>query len=234
MGFELILEKVNKYYHLDGIQVHALQNISLCFGSDEFVAIVGPSGSGKTTLLNLIGGLDCPTEGVVSINHVNISLIPDYQLTMLRNKTIGFIFQNFNLIPILTAFENVEYPLLMNSDVPKKERRERVQIALEQVGLTKYQNHRPNQLSGGQRQRIAIARALVVEPNVVLADEPTANLDSKTGEAIIELMLQLHQKKHCTFIFSTHDFKIMRHAKKLIHLEDGKILKIEEPSCLLK
>ena len=142
--------------------------------------------------------------------------------------TIGFIFQNFNLIPILSAYENIEYPLIMNTNISRRERKKRVNYLLECVELAKVKKHRPNQVSGGQRQRVAIARALVTQPSLVLADEPTANLDSKTGENIIDLMLDLHKKTHCSFIFSTHDSKIMQHAKKIIYLEDGKIKNIEE------
>src|SRR5262245_62632389 len=189
------------------------------------MAVAGPSGSGKSTLLNLIGGLDRPTSGRVVIGGQDVSQLGDDQLSDLRAHRIGFIFQTFNLIPVLSAVENVEFPLLVRSGapVPRNQARERARTALEQVGLGDFLRHRPDELSGGQRQRVAVARALVTEPALVLADEPTANLDSATGEAIIDLMLAINRRQNTTFLFSTHDPRVMAHAHRVVRLEDGRL-----------
>ena len=184
------IEHVHKDYLLGDQKVQALKDITLSFDPGVFLAIAGPSGSGKTTLLNLIGCIDTPTSGKIYINDTDVSGKTPDQLADLRNRTIGFIFQTFNLLPVLTAAENVEYPLLQRKDVTAEERKKRIAYFLDIVGLSKFAEHRPNQLSGGQRQRVAIARALAILPSIVLADEPTANLDHKTGEEILNLMKQ--------------------------------------------
>jgi putative ABC transport system ATP-binding protein len=217
------IKDVYKEYRLGKTVVKALQGISLTVEEGEFVAVCGPSGSGKTTLLNIIGCLDKPTNGKVKIINQEVELLSDSKLSELRNKNIGFIFQTFNLIPVLTAYENVEYPLWILGKC-KKERKEIVLKMLEAVGLSEYKNHKPDELSGGQRQRVAIARALVTMPKLVLADEPTANLDSHTGMTILELMQKMNKEFSSTFIFSTHDIRVMKYAEKIYHLQDGKII----------
>ena len=214
---------VSKEYAFGKQQVQALKNVSLSVLKGEFLAIAGPSGSGKSTLLNLIGCIDGPTSGSVYIEDQKTSDRTPDQLADLRAHKIGFIFQTFNLLPVLSAFENVEYPLL-RFKLDKKKRRERVSKYLELVGVNKYAKHRPNQLSGGQRQRVAIARALITKPSIVLADEPTANLDHKTGGDILELMRRINQDKGTTFIFSTHDPRVMEMAGRLVKLEDGEMV----------
>jgi putative ABC transport system ATP-binding protein len=188
------------------------------------MALAGPSGSGKSTLLNLIGCIDTPTRGSVIITGTEVSNRTPDELSDLRARTIGFIFQTFNLLPVLSAWENVEYPLLQNKDLKKAERRERVGHYLELVGLDRHKHHRPNELSGGQRQRVAIARALAARPSIVLADEPTANLDHKTGEGILDLMKSINQQERTTFIFSTHDAKVMAMADRVVVLSDGEVV----------
>jgi len=215
---------VYKEYTLGEQRVQALYNISLDVSDGEFLAIAGPSGSGKSTLLNLIGCIDTPSSGKIFLNGQDVSNQTPDQLSELRATTIGFIFQTFNLFPVLSAEENVEYPLLQRSDISKKERQERVVKFLDIVGLSKFSKHRPNQLSGGQRQRVAIARALATQPKIILADEPTANLDHKTGEGILQLMKDINGKYHTTFIFSTHDARVMTIADRLIHVEDGQVI----------
>jgi putative ABC transport system ATP-binding protein len=217
------LEQVSKEYRLGSQQVQALTDISLSIDEGVFLAIAGPSGSGKSTLLNLIGCIDTPSKGKIFINDLDVSGNTPDQLAELRARSIGFVFQTFNLLPVLTAEENVEYPLLQLEEVSRKARRERVTRWLEHVGLGKFARHRPNQLSGGQRQRVAIARALVTEPDIVLADEPTANLDHATGEGILDLMKQINERYKTTFIFSTHDKKVMSKADRLVWIEDGQI-----------
>ena len=214
---------VSKEYAFGKQQLQALKNVSLSVLKGEFLAIAGPSGSGKSTLLNLIGCIDGPTSGSVYIEDQKTSDRTPDQLADLRAHKIGFIFQTFNLLPVLSAFENVEYPLL-RFKLDKKKRRERVSKYLELVGVNKYAKHRPNQLSGGQRQRVAIARALITKPSIVLADEPTANLDHKTGGDILELMRRINQDKGTTFIFSTHDPRVMEMAGRLVKLEDGEMV----------
>lgn len=216
----IVLEKVTKVYKLGKVEVQALKGLDLIVEEGEFISVCGPSGSGKSTLLNLIGCIDTVTSGTVSIRGKDVSEFSDAGLSKLRNSTIGFIFQSFNLIPVLTAAENVEYPLVL-LDVPKSTRTEKVEQMLKEVGLADFGKHKPDELSGGQRQRIAIARALVTGPKIVLADEPTANLDSKTGIEILDLMQKLNEEHKTTFIFSTHDPKIERYAKKIYNMVDG-------------
>jgi putative ABC transport system ATP-binding protein len=217
------VEGVSKDYMLGEQRVHALTNITLSVEEGVFLAIAGPSGSGKSTLLNLIGCIDTPTNGRILIDGQDVSGKTSDELADLRASTIGFIFQTFNLLPVLSAAENVEYPLLQLPGLSRKERVERVAYFLGLVKLGKYAHHRPNQLSGGQRQRVAIARALATRPKIVLADEPTANLDHRTGRAIIALMKGINRKLGTTFIFSTHDRKVMSKADRLVRIEDGTI-----------
>ena len=217
------IERVFKEYLLGEQIVQALNDITLSIEPGVFLAISGPSGSGKTTMLNLIGCIDRPTSGNIYINEENVSKKSANELADLRARSIGFIFQTFNLLPVLSATENVEYPLLRRSDVSLEERKQRVDYFLDIVGLSKYANNRPNQLSGGQRQRVAIARALAVKPAIVLADEPTANLDKATGIEILKLMKKINEHLGTTFIFSTHDQKVIDHADRLVKVEDGTI-----------
>lgn len=217
------IERVFKEYLLGEQIVQALNDITLSIEPGVFLAISGPSGSGKTTMLNLIGCIDRPTSGNIYINEENVSKKSANELADLRARSIGFIFQTFNLLPVLSAAENVEYPLLRRSDVSPNERKRRVSYFLDIVGLSKYANNRPNQLSGGQRQRVAIARALAVKPTIVLADEPTANLDKATGIEILKLMKKINEQLGTTFIFSTHDQKVIDHADRLVKVEDGTI-----------
>jgi len=217
------IEHVSKDYLLGDQKVQALKDITLSFDPGVFLAIAGPSGSGKTTLLNLIGCIDTPTRGKIYINDQDVGGRTPDQLADLRGRTIGFIFQTFNLLPVLSAAENVEYPLLHRTDISRAERSKRVAYFLDIVGLSKFADHRPNQLSGGQRQRVAIARALVIRPSIVLADEPTANLDHKTGEEILLLMKQINRSFKTTFIFSTHDKRVIAKADRLIRVEDGEV-----------
>lgn len=217
------VEHVSKDYLLGGQKVQALRDISLAIEPGVFMAIAGPSGSGKTTLLNLIGCIDNPSSGKIFINDQDVTDRTQDQLADLRARTIGFIFQTFNLLPVLSAAENVEYPLLQRSDINAAERKRRAAYFLEVVGLNQYADHRPNQLSGGQRQRVAIARALAIQPSIVLADEPTANLDRVTGQEILILMKEINRHLNTTFIFSTHDRRVMSMADRLIKVEDGAI-----------
>ncbi len=225
------IRDVVKEYELGQTVVQALRGVSLEVEQGEFISIAGPSGSGKTTLLNLIGCVDTATRGVVEVAWKDTATLKESQLTDLRLNTIGFIFQSFNLVSVLTLFQNVEFPLLLQRRLNAKEREKKVMELLEQVGLASHAKHRPNELSGGQRQRVAVARALVTDPKIVLADEPTANLDSATGQQIIDLMKSLNQQKGTTFIFSTHDYKVMEHANAVIRLADGKILGKESPKA---
>ena len=215
---------VVKEYELGKTVVPALRGVSLDVHRGEFISIAGPSGSGKTTLLNLIGCVDVATRGTVRVVGQDTASLSERELTRLRLDTIGFIFQSFNLVGVLSVFQNVEFPLLLQGHLGGHERRTRVMTLLEQVGLADHARHRPNELSGGQRQRVAVARALVGSPQIVLADEPTANLDSETGERIIDLMKEMNQRDGTTFIFSTHDAKVMAHADAVIRLADGKIV----------
>ncbi len=217
------VSEVEKDYPLGNLSVKALRGVDLRIQAGEFTAIAGPSGSGKTTLLNLIGCVDVPTQGRVTVAGRCTSELDDDGLTELRLRKLGFIFQTFNLVPVLDVFQNVEFPLLLQGELDAQARRERVESIVERVGLTGQMIQRPNELSGGQRQRVAIARALVTRPTIVLADEPTANLDSDTGERILALMRELNQQEGTTFIFSTHDERVMNHARRLVRLEDGQI-----------
>jgi putative ABC transport system ATP-binding protein len=218
------IQNVRKDYHLDEVVVPALQGVNLEVAAGDFVSIAGPSGSGKTTLLNLIGCVDTATSGTVLVDGKDTATLSDRQLTELRLNTLGFIFQSFNLVPVLSVFQNVEFPLLLQKKLNAAERAARINTLLAKVGLDRHAEHRPSELSGGQRQRVAIARALVTAPKIILADEPTANLDSVTGENIIDLMKEMNRSEGTTFIFSTHDAKVMSHANSVIKLADGKIL----------
>ena len=218
------VEHVWKDYQLGTQIVNALQDISMVVAPGRFLAIAGPSGSGKTTLLNLIGCIDSPTKGDIFVAGELVSDKTPDELADLRARTLGFVFQTFNLLPVLSAAENVEYPMLQRKDISKKDRLARVQHYLATVGLGGKMHHRPNELSGGQRQRVAIARALAGGPSIVLADEPTANLDSKTGESILALMKQINETEHTTFIFSTHDFRIMEMADRVVSVADGRLV----------
>jgi putative ABC transport system ATP-binding protein len=212
-----------KTYHQGDLEVRALNDVSIHFKQGEFTAIVGPSGSGKTTFLNAIGGLDTPTTGTVMINNTDITQLKSNQLIDFRLKNIGFVFQAYNLIPVLTAKENVEFIMLMQGASSSK-RGTRAKELLESVGLSEQINRRPGQLSGGQQQRVAVARALASKPQFVLADEPTANLDSTSTTNLLDIMHRLNKEENMTFIFSTHDQRVIDRAKRVITLEDGKVL----------
>lgn len=214
---------LRKVYDRWRMPVEALRGIDLTVEKGEFLALVGPSGSGKTTLLNLIGGLDRPTEGKVFVEGRDITTLSRGELAELRLRRIGFVFQEFNLIPVLTALENVEYVMLLQG-VGERERRERALAILREVGLEGFEDRRPMELSGGQQQRVAVARAIVTNPAIVLADEPTANLDSKTGGALLDLMRRLNENRSTTFIFSTHDPMVMERARRVVHLKDGMVV----------
>jgi putative ABC transport system ATP-binding protein len=214
---------VTKHYFLGTTKVEALKGVSFGIDRGEFTAIAGPSGSGKSTILNMIGCIDNPTSGRVIIGGDDVSALPDKRLTRYRRSTVSFIFQSFNLIPVLNVFENIELPLLLEKGLDEKARRERVMHLVEEVGLADRLKNKPNELSGGQRQRVAIARALVNNPLVILADEPTANLDSATGAKILELMQELNRREGTTFLFSTHDRTIMDLARRVISIKDGLI-----------
>jgi putative ABC transport system ATP-binding protein len=219
----LELKNVNKIYNSSEVQVHAVNDVTLDFIEAEFAAIVGPSGSGKTTLLNLIGGLDMPTSGEIIIGGTNLSKLKSSQLIDFRLKNIGFVFQSYNLIPVLTAKENVEFIMALQK-WPEKKRNDRTIELLKAVGLSERINSRPAKLSGGQQQRIAVARALASKPKFVLADEPTANLDSKAATTLLEIMEKLNREEKITFIFSTHDPRVVKMAHRVITLEDGRVI----------
>ena len=221
------VKNATKDYRLGKVTVPALRGVSLTVDSGEFLSIAGPSGSGKTTLLNLIGCVDTPTSGFVEVAGKNTSELGERALTRLRLYTIGFIFQSFNLVSVLDVFRNVELPLLLQRRLSSHARTERVSQLLERVGLSDYSKHRPSELSGGQRQRVAIARALVTRPQLVLADEPTANLDSVTGQNILDLMRELNHADGTTFIFSTHDARVMSYASTVVRLADGQLANAE-------
>ncbi len=219
------LRDVKKTYPLGQTEVHAVKGVSFEVAKGDFISIAGPSGSGKSTILNLIGCIDTPTEGTVEILEKVTSGLKDKEITTLRHEVIGFIFQTFNLIPVLNVYENVEFPLLLGKQkMDKAQKSEWIEHLMEDVGLAEWRRHKPAELSGGQRQRVAIARALATKPQIVLADEPTANLDSKTGETIIELMKQMNTELGTTFIFSTHDPEIMGIADHIIRLHDGLVV----------
>jgi putative ABC transport system ATP-binding protein len=216
------VENLTRVYQSGALPVRALDGVSLSIEEGEFTALMGPSGSGKTTLLNLIGGLDEPTGGRVTVDGQLLSDLKGDALSRMRLERIGFIFQAYNLIPVLTAYENAEFVLMMRG-VPAAERRERVMETLKAVGLEGMEDRRPNQLSGGQQQRVAVARAIAGHPALVLADEPTANLDSKTTDALIELMRELNEERGITFLFSTHDPKVIQAARRVVRMLDGHI-----------
>ena len=213
---------IKKTYNPDKVPVYALRGVDLIIEKGEFTAIVGPSGSGKTTLLNVIGGLDRPDEGTIIVNDVDISQLTDNQLINFRKDNIGFVFQSFNLIPVFTARENVEFIMVLQK-IPVKERRERAEHLLKEVNLDDKMDKRPSELSGGQQQRVAVARALASNPAFVLADEPTASLDSVSTADLLDLMLELNQKEQMTFVFSTHDQRVIDRARRIVTLVDGKI-----------
>lgn len=221
------LQEVTKQYRLGRTTVDALRGVDLTLEEGEFVALCGPSGSGKTSLLNILGCLDRPTGGSVTVVGEDLFDLDDGQLSELRSRALGFIFQTFNLIPVLTAYENVEYPLLLRG-VRSRERQHRVREALEAVKLEEHARHRPAELSGGQQQRVAVARALITRPQLVLADEPTASLDTATGALIIEAMRAMRDQYGCTFLFSTHDGRVLRFADRILHLVDGRIAAPQE------
>ena len=214
-------EDVRKVYHNGGVPVEALKGVSFSIEKGAFASVVGPSGSGKTTLLNLIGCLDKPSGGRLLVDGTDVAALDRKDAAVFRGTHIGFIFQGFNLIPILTAYENVEYPLIVVQNVPASKRREQIEELLEAVGMGGQKGKRPDQLSGGQKQRVAIARALVSNPHLVLADEPTANLDHETAMTILRLMKKIRDERETTFVFSTHDNRIIGEAEHIHTLEDG-------------
>ncbi len=222
----LELKDVHKTYNSSEVKVHAVNGVTLDFDEAEFAAIVGPSGSGKTTLLNLIGGLDMPTSGEITIDGTDLSRLKSSQLIDFRMRNIGFVFQSYNLIPVLSAKENVEFIMLLQK-WSKEEREKRTFELLKAVGLSDRVNSRPSKMSGGQQQRVAVARALASRPKFVLADEPTANLDSKSAANLLEIMEKLNHEEKVTFIFSTHDARVVKMAHRVITLEDGKVVSDE-------
>jgi putative ABC transport system ATP-binding protein len=224
--YPVVLKQVGKTYHLDSVDVPALTDINLEIRPNCFTVISGASGSGKTTLLNLIGCIDRPDHGEITVAGESVQKLSDNALSDFRARHLGFIFQNFNLLPVLTAYENVEYPLIMTR-MPAAQRKQRVLALLDAVGLSDRAQNRPGQLSGGQRQRVAIARALATEPKLVLADEPTANLDSHTGAAILALMRKMQREHHVAFVFSSHDPQVQAEADDAIFIRDGSITGVE-------
>ena len=221
------LNEVSRVYEMGETSIQALADINLDIEEQTFVSFVGPSGSGKTTLLNLIGCLDKPSTGEIKVNDVRVNEFNRKDAAVFRGTNIGFIFQNFNLLPVLTVYENVEYPLIMVQSIAEKERHKRVLKYLEAVSMTDQKDKYPSQISGGQKQRVAVARALVTDPKLVLADEPTANLDHKSAFKVIELMRQMQRELKTTFIFSTHDPKIVKEAEIIYTLEDGRLVNKE-------
>ena len=220
----IVAEKLSKNYQVGEITIPALRGVSFAIEPASFVSFVGPSGSGKTTLLNLIGCLDKPTEGSLQVADTDVVHLDRNHSAAFRGTHLGFIFQDFNLIPVLTVFENIEYPLLMVQKVPAEERRKRVLTLLEAVGMIEQKDKYPDQISGGQKQRVAVARALVTNPKLVLADEPTANLDHATAFTVIDLMKKMKDEMKTTFVFSTHDQKIVGEAEVIYSLEDGELV----------
>jgi putative ABC transport system ATP-binding protein len=221
----VLAENLTKVYRVGEIEVEALRSVSFEIEPASFISFIGPSGSGKTTLLNLIGCLDKPTSGTLKVADINTSDLTRKEAAAFRGKNLGFIFQDFNLIPVLTVYENVEYPLLMVQNVPADERKNQVILLLKTVGMIDQQNKYPDQISGGQKQRVAVARALVTNPRLVLADEPTANLDSKTAFMVIDIMRQMKEEFGVTFIFSTHDPKIVSEVETVYTLQDGMLIR---------
>ncbi len=218
--------KLHKIFGKGELAVHALNDVSIQIKEGEFTALVGPSGSGKTTLLNLIGGLDQANEGTITLNSCDINTLKKKEMTEFRQKNIGFVFQAYNLIPVLSAYENAEFIMLLQG-ISEKIRKKRIYKLLKAVGLEGKENNKPGELSGGQQQRVAVVRALAAKPAYILADEPTANLDSKSTNDLLDLMYQLNQEEHMTFVFATHDQRVIDRAKRVIYLEDGKIIKDE-------
>lgn len=216
------LEKVSRVYYQGKVEVKAVDNLDLQFKPGEFSALCGPSGSGKTTILNMIGALDVPTSGNVYLEGKDLRSMTGGELSSLRRDRVGFVFQAYNLVPVLTAYENAEFVLALQN-VPENERRDRVMSVLKEVGMDQYAKRRPDELSGGQQQRIAIARAVVSNPAIVLADEPTANVDIDAANTILDLMEQLNEEMGITFLFSTHDQKVMNRARRLVKLRDGRL-----------
>lgn len=227
----LEVQGIRKIYDKDSMPVQALNGIDLKFERGEFASIVGPSGSGKTTLLNIIGGLDDPTEGNVTIDGINISALNGPKKTEFRMKNIGFVFQSFNLIPVLTVKENIEFVMFLQG-LSKDVREKRTAELINSVGLTEKTNSRPNKLSGGQQQRVAVARALASKPKFILADEPTANLDSKSTENLLDIMEKLNKEENITFIFSTHDARVVKRARRIVTIEDGKVISDEKVNSI--
>jgi len=217
------VENLEKLYQDNGVPVRALHDISLSIGQGEFSAIAGPSGSGKTTLLNLIGALDKPTNGAIFFEGEDLSSKTKKELSSLRLHRLGFVFQAYNLIPVLSALENVEFAMMLLG-IPDRERNRRAMATMEELGIAELAHKRPNQMSGGQQQRAAVARAIVTNPSVVLADEPTANLDSVTAHGLIELMERMNKEKNITFIFSSHDQQVLEHARRILVLKDGTLV----------
>ena len=222
--YQVVATKVSKDYQTGEVVVRALRDVTFEIEPASFVSFVGPSGSGKTTLLNLIGCLDKPTEGKLTVVGTDVLKLDRHESAQFRGNNLGFIFQDFNLIPVLTVYENIEYPLIIVKNTPSGERKKRVMAVLEAVGMADQKDKYPDQISGGQKQRVAVARALVSHPQLVLADEPTANLDSKTAYTIIELMKKMRDEQKTTFIFSTHDQKIVGEAEIIYSLEDGELV----------
>ena len=225
------LKDVTKTYQTDGLAVPALRGLDLSIKPDEFLAIAGPSGSGKTTLLNVMGGLDRADSGQIRVAGHDLQALSNGQLARLRLQHIGFVFQAYNLIPVLTARENAEFTLLLQG-VPEPQRRARIERLFTEVGLTGLEERRPTQLSGGQQQRVAVARAMATQPALILADEPTANLDSSTASALLDVMAQLNHTHGTTFIFSTHDPQVMDRSRRLIRLRDGQIISDERQAAV--
>lgn len=225
----IITKQVTKTYNPEKVPVKALRGVDLEIGEGEFTAIVGPSGSGKTTLLNIIGGLDRPSDGYVEVGNQDISKLSDNQLIEFRKNNIGFVFQAYNLIPVMTAKENVEFVMLLQNR-SEQERNARVDELLEAVGLGDKKNKKPSELSGGQQQRVAVARALAPKPSFILADEPTANLDSHSTSNLLDIMAELNRKENITFVFSTHDQRVIDRAHRIVTLEDGVIVSDEQKS----
>jgi len=228
MGRRVVLKAVNLYksYHLGKVTVPALRGASIEVREGEFVAIIGPSGSGKTTLLNILGLLDTPDSGELYIDGKSVIGLDDDELSEMRLWKIGFVFQHYNLIPILTALENVEIPMIL-AGVPPKKRIARARLLLKMVGIPHMENHKPTEMSGGQQQRVAIARALANEPSIILADEPTGNLDTKSSEEIVNLMRTLNREKGTTFVVVTHDLDVARKADRILRIRDGKLYEVE-------